>query len=602
MKKILSVLLCFFLLFSATSCALISKTFEKKETPQITKSSETHEEPQEINGTYDEIIDQYTALLTAKHNGEVLPAPNTEGMDKREIAIAETLYGIVNIRKDAEAVENLGYGYKDLDSNGISELILLTKYTSIQAIFTISNGKPILLEANYDEESSFIFATKNRFFMSRKAVTDHIEEYTYYTCRVNGNKMTYDAIYGQVFDRKEEKILEYFQMINGERTLIDKEGFNELHYEQKQSTIVAYGYVCKLMAPRIHLPLVSTNSDKDQPVADFSNYAAIRETYKAIVSYADDFYYFAWIKGEYDNLFSFPSDVSFEYYNCLLYLAFQSNPDVGYDEIDLNNDGQDELVLLNGNYSIISIFTQKNGVPVLLDAFPFAICWLDNQGFIHADYNRVYELEYNLYEFTESGDYNLIYSIFMAGNGNRYLTENGKTEKITFERSLELYYDDYCRYSEPFEPYEQTRNVSALTFTPLFPSNEDVISIAVDQTWHKYADMKKTSGKDLACSNTYLSFENTTDTQMTISLKYVFTFSYPDPDRDNYLLSDSTESSLKITARNENGMFVFEENGIKGKLEFGQNHLWLIIDESNDPRFPVGHHCYTNYTSQDIIS
>ncbi|MDY5940867.1 MAG: hypothetical protein SPJ23_04370, partial [Eubacteriales bacterium] len=274
----------------------------------------------------------------------------------------------------------------------------------------------------------------------------------------------------------------------------------------------------------------------------------------------------------------------------------------GYDEIDLNGDGKDELVLMNEDYRIKAIFTQKGGVPVLLDAFAYETCWLDDKGFIHVDNEQYYELEYNLYEFASNGQYKLIYSILDAENGNRYLTKDGKTEKITFEKSLELYYDDYCRYSEPFKPYEQTRNVSDLTYTPLNAPADDLINAATDKTWHKYAKLGELSDKEMPRSNTYLTFKNVTDSQVTLSLKYVFTFSYPDPNRENYYLDDSTETVLEISARNEGGVLIFNESGVKGKVEFGHKCLWLIIDESTDQRFPVGNHCYEKYSPQDFIS
>ena len=138
MKQFLSVLFCLSLLLTAVSCAPTSRA------PQATQVSQTTQPPQSAYGAYDDIVSQYTALLTAKHNGEALPAPSTEGMDERERAIAEVLYGIADGIKDAEAAERLGYGYKDLDGNGTSELILLTQYTTILAIFTVSDNKPIL--------------------------------------------------------------------------------------------------------------------------------------------------------------------------------------------------------------------------------------------------------------------------------------------------------------------------------------------------------------------------------------------------------------------------------------------------------------------------
>ncbi len=601
MKSFLSFFVCVLLLFSIVGCSTTQNT------PPITNTDDTEKDQasegcEEQKRLYDDIIAHYNTLLTLKQNGEELPTPNITNMSQREAAIFETLYGIVNGCKNAQAAENLGYGYKDFDENGTPELIILTKYTSIRAIFTISNDAPVLLESKYDVRSSFVFATKNRFFMAQSTVNDNIEEATFYTCRVEGDKMVYDAIYGKVYDQSEKKTLDIFQILDGDRVSISEDTFNELYREHAKTTVPEYSTTSKLLAPRIYFPLKDNATSENLPMADFSSYSAIRETYTKISTCLDKFQSQKWQMGEYDNLFTFPNDLSFEWYTRLLYAAYHGAYGVGYDEIDLNGDGKDELVLMNEDYRIKAIFTQKDGVPVLLDAFAYETCWLDDKGFIHVDNEQYYELEYNLYEFASNGEYKLIYSILAAENGNRYLTKDGKTEKITFEKSLELYYDDYCRYSEPFEPNEQTRNVSALTYTPLISPTEDVINAAFGQTWHKYVNLEKTSDKEFARSNTYVSFENNTDTQVTISLKYVFTFSYPDPDRDHYLLDDSTESTLKITACNENGVLVFEENGIKGRCELGDKYMWLVIDESTDQRFPVGNHCYEKYTPDNLIS
>ena len=594
MKKFLFSFISVLLLFSIVGCSTIQDGSQMTDTDN-TEKDQPYEGYEEQKRLYDDIISHYTTLLTLKRNGEELSPPNTAYMSRPEAAISKALYGIVNGCKDTQAAENLGYGYKDFDGNGTPELILLTKYTSIRAIFTISDNQPILLESNYDVGSSFVFATKNRFFMARSTVNDNIEEATFYTCHVAGDKMIYDAIYGKVYDRSKKETLETFQIEDENRTKINEDTFNELYREYGKTTVPGYTTTSKLLAPRICFPLNESIINENLPVADFSSYAAICETYNKISICLDKFESSKWTFGEYDNLFTFPNDLSFEYYARLLYAAYHGAYGVGYDEIDLNGDGQDELVLMNEDYRIKAIFTQKDGVPVLLDAFAHETCWLDDEGFIHVDNEQYYELEYNLYEFTSDGEYNLIYSILATQNGNRYLTKDGKTEKILFETSLELYYDDYCRYSEPFEPYEQTRNVSDLRYTPLVSRTEDVMTAAVGQTWHKYADLERTTNKDLARSNTYISFENVTETQMTISLKYVFIYSYPAPDRDHYLLDDSTESILTMTVRNENGIFAFDENGIKGQVEFGQKYMWLVIDESTDQRFPVGNHCYEEY-------
>lgn len=581
MKKLLLVLLSCSMLLGVVACA-------PKPQPQ--------QEPPETKGVYDDIISLYTALLTAKQNGEALVAPSTDGMDAREAAIAQALYGVVDFCQNAES---MGYGYKDMDGNGTLELILMTRYTSVMAVFTVSGDKPILLETGYGQGNSCLFARRNRFLVRRKTTTDSTHEYTYYTCHVDGDKMVYETVFGNVVNTETKETVERFQTVDGNRTLIDEETFTDLHYEHRQATQVGYINLCKWIAPRIHSPLADSAATKDLPVADFSSYAAILDTYKAISTCLDKFASSDWVAGKYDDLFAFPSETAYEYYNRLLFGAYNDHYRLGYDEIDLNGDGQDELVLLKEDYGIKAIFTQENGVPVMLESAPYEVGWLDAQGLIHVDREEYYELEYSLYEFKSDGSYTLAYSI-LATTGGRYLTKDGKTEGITFEESME-FYNDYCCYSRPFEPNEHTRNVSQLTYTPLVKATENLPEAAVGQTWYKYVNLDGTNGQDFANSHTYMTFETVTNTQMKVNVKYAYTFFYPDPDREDYLLSDTTESFLELTVRAENGRYVFDGNGLKGRFEFGEDFLWIIIEESTDERFPAGHHCYRIYRDQNVI-
>ncbi len=587
MKKIFVTLLCLFLLLTAAAC-----------TQDPEKSYE------EQKSLYDGIIEEYTALLTAKQNGEELPAPDTEGMDEREAAITDALYLVVTA---CESPENMAYTYKDMDSNGTPELLLLTypyvtpSLPSLRAIFSLDKKSPVLL-ACAGEEEDWYFDTKGQVFVTTYTVLDEEKkqcEATNAHFYVKDAKLVQDTLYGLswIIKNNRHESYQYFELIDGQRQPVDEERYHILSSDFDEAIEYAETLEQKLNSPRIFYPL--TEQTESPPAADFSTYAAIRETYKAISSCIEDYDDSKWYAGKYDHLFSYPDEQSFNIYNRLLYTAYNGAYDEGYDEIDLNGDGQNELVIMNEDYTIKAIFTQKKNKPVMLGAFPNASCWLDDQGLIHVDRIDYYELEYSLYEFTKDGNFNLIYSLLLAENGNRYLTKDGKTEKISFEESLEIYYDDYCRYTEPFEAHEYTRSVSDLTYTPLFEMTDDFRKAATEKTWQKHASLDKTSGKEWgAWSNTYVTFENVTDTQMDVNFKYVFTFSYPDPDRENYLLNDSTESNLKLTASNRDGVWVFEGEGVKGHLEFSHKYLWIIIDESTDERFPTGFHCYGHSESE----
>lgn len=593
-KTWIAALLCFILLLTAVACS-------SSPTPTPPPPPKTYEE---LKAAYGDIIAQYTTLITAKYNGEELPALNTEGMGEQEAAIADAIYGIVDRRKTKDALKGLGYGYKDLDGNGIPELILLTRYAA-HAIFTLSDEKPLLLEAAYTLHSSIVFAPKGRFFIQKVTTNEAMEETVRYIGRVNGDRMAYDAVYGSVRDTEQQKTIEIFQIQDENRISINQETHYELDWEFSQAYMAGGNDKRKLEMPRIHFPLSDSKPDPTLPVADFSDYDAVRKTYQAIGTCLEEFNVQSWINGSYADLMSFPDDTAYEYYNLLLYTIHRyKTQDIGYDEIDLNGDGQDELVFLTEDYSIRAIFTQKEGKPVLLAAYHFGEGWLDDQGLIHFDKEEYYDLEYSLYELTAEGDFELHYSFLVHGNGRFqyyfYLTKDGKTKNISSDEWNALY-SQYCRYSEPFDPNEQTRNVSKLTYTPLDETDENFVVEAVLKTWNKYADLEKTTGKHNAFSNTYMTFGNVTDTQIDVYFRYAFTFFYPDPERENYLLDDTTESSLNITAHNKDGEFVFDENGVKGRMEFGSHTLWLIIEESTDERFPVGFHCYGEYSSDKYM-
>ena len=106
MKKSLAILVCLCLLFSAVAC---------KKTPPVSTTPEQSQIPEETPKTYQElyaeIISQYTALLTAKQKGETLVAPNTQGMDADQAAIAQTVFHIVD-GVSAKYAAKYGYGYK----------------------------------------------------------------------------------------------------------------------------------------------------------------------------------------------------------------------------------------------------------------------------------------------------------------------------------------------------------------------------------------------------------------------------------------------------------------------------------------------------------
>lgn len=609
MKRIfkIALLLCLVtvMLLLAVSC---------KPTPEnpdaTTPNSEMSDLPKKTyQEVYADIVSQYTTLLTAKQKGETLVAPVTDGMDEDHTAIVQAVYEIVKGIPDAQNAELYGYGYRDYDGNGIPELILFTKYLTVKAIFTIDGNAPVLLSFHGDgnpniffANSHILFARGNRFLTMHKKETGSLREFTYSSFHIEGAQIVHETVYGQVYDNEKYEVVEKFQMLDGKRTAIDADTFAELNWEYSTLADGIIQVTFKLQAPYLHLPLAEKSEDKSLPVADFSSYAAIRETVKAISDCVTDFATNDWENGEYDDLFTFPNDTAFEYYLRLLYVLHgDCGHPIGYDEIDLNGDGKDELLLLSEDCTIEAVFTQKDGVPVLLESSLMGEeMWLDEERHIHIDSWNVYEIENSVYEVTKNGEFRLLYALFLNQKGHRYLIRDGKIEKITYAEQVEIFEGDYVCYPPYLTPNEYSRTVTDLTYTPLCANDEDLYQKAVGKTWYKFTNWDDGTEKEWETAFTYVTFANATDDRIDVHFQYVLTSYYPDPDKENHIASTTTESSMMMITRKENGVFTFDTGAVKGRIEFGDECLWIIIDESADERFPVGYHCFEEDLPEEI--
>ena len=181
------------------------------------------------------------------------------------------------------------------------------------------------------------------------------------------------------------------------------------------------------------------------------------------------------------------------------------------------------------------------------------------------------------------------------------MTRDGRTDVATYEQCRELL-DEYRCYSEPFEPNEHTRIVSKLTYTPIKKSGEDVAKSAINELWYKSTTLEKTTGNIYgAYGQTFMRFGKPDDSRIKVEFRYKYIYYTPDPERENYAIDNSEKSYLTVTAHSENGEWIFNENGIKGRIELGKKYVWLVIEESTDSRFAVGYHCLEKYDPASFI-
>lgn len=156
----------------------------------------------------------------------------------------------------------------------------------------------------------------------------------------------------------------------------------------------------------------------------------------------------------------------------------------GYAQKDLNGDGVDELVLLDENYTIMSIFSYADGKPIMIggpteyifDERPsLPDCWIDGEGVIHADIDYGFDHTW-AYRVSEDGksletiaDYGL--TLYAGGITKYYSSVSGEDVEIT-KAEYNALEAQYSKYLGKYSGNEVTRDYSGLKFVPLFSEAE----------------------------------------------------------------------------------------------------------------------------------
>ncbi len=159
-----------------------------------------------------------------------------------------------------------------------------------------------------------------------------------------------------------------------------------------------------------------------------------------------------------------------------------NNPACGYAKKDLNGDEIEELVLLNADYSVVAIFSLKDGRPILLQNFWDKCSGLiDKNGYVHVGGNNgagsgscgIYRIAEGgvsldlLFEYGTDG-YEWVNDVAVI---KCYKIENGEKKYIT-EEEYNSISEQYDRYLGNRLGKEVTKEDSGLKFTPLFSEAE----------------------------------------------------------------------------------------------------------------------------------
>ncbi len=150
----------------------------------------------------------------------------------------------------------------------------------------------------------------------------------------------------------------------------------------------------------------------------------------------------------------------------------------GYALEDFNEDGDDELILLENDYTVLAIFSTVNSKPKLLDAYWSRYqCAILDSGLLHMRSNNgAGDWRHAIQRLSPDGS-ELLNVVQYGSSSDKYLDdyyykiENGKEEEIN-EAELDEFRDQYPFYEGEYPNYsitpQKTTENSGITFISLF--------------------------------------------------------------------------------------------------------------------------------------
>ena len=157
MKKLFSALLCLILIISAVSCTNTSNTNNSDSNNTQNNQNDENSDP------YKAIIEKYTELLICKKNNTAIPEPG-----ETDAAALKTVY---ELAKKCKNPLDMGCAKKDINKDGIEELIFAESTLDIVAIFTVKNDEAVTLITR-DDPNSLIWLDANGLIRMEQLVME----------------------------------------------------------------------------------------------------------------------------------------------------------------------------------------------------------------------------------------------------------------------------------------------------------------------------------------------------------------------------------------------------------------------------------------------
>ncbi len=315
---------------------------------------------------YAEVVAKYKYLVEYKHNYETLPPKGN-----KEPVYVDALYEVVQYYDPSM---DFGYAYQDLDNDDCKELILLNRDSYVYGIFTIDSGAPVPV-CTFQKGQAFVCADHSIYYYVKAWDNGGGQIFLAYCLASIVDGQLVDSFTFGWEDQDKSATTDtdttYFKVdAEGNETELTKDEYR-VYSGNVYDYYVSYGSrLGKSSNLRFYPVMVSPV--ESTVYADFSTYDKIVETFTYMNDTIGKYEKSSWSGGKYDNKMLFDCDEDFEIYNRIVgacALLGASNSTYGYAQKDINADGTPELILLDSNYSVIAIFTMKEGKAVLVDTF-----------------------------------------------------------------------------------------------------------------------------------------------------------------------------------------------------------------------------------------
>lgn len=618
MKRVLTIVLSILLLFSAVACNYTNKTHDRENDEQ----SENYIENTQIDN-YEFISAEEKAswrhrLINILSNCEKY-APEFGCYGSYAAAIMDLNFDNtpeVILASYGGSMCNIPLQIFDLNSGEMLGTYIASQYGPDNVYLCVAkkDGKYVILRdgsiritADEFHRSIGILKvnedTKSNYLISESILSSSTENgtETYMVNGIRADKEFYDEQYDQF-------LFEYKTIDQTAMQLFKWSDYGELEWKDFGIKEGIDPESHRILAEKMADALISSSQEFikyktiDPPAhanpdhfANFSSYDEIIRTYTAIVKCFSYYSVEKYERGEYTSTLDFPSGDIEETYKKVFFSAFyyyekdyaveyleDGRNYFGYALYDINNNGSEELILLNDHYDIIAIFSNASGTPhLIIDSEPY--CRIDANGRIvtQKQFRKTntlfpgYDYYYDFKVYTLSAtDEIALTEEYQAANpfyndGIYYDITNGTSTEISRQDFISkthgfLYNNDAARI---------TQSSIDLDFVRLFDAIEPQLPEPYVWTWRE---------------SKYTSSPLVTVNLMTEKEIYLGFYS-----------SDSPWTHVaNVTATRCGESAYFESETLSGRIDFGLDCLWVVITKSNSEAFPCGAYIYKYHDVQ----